>query len=76
MKNGAGLQRVKLPPQTGSLHPEAIEVGCFYVTKSTVSRDFPAGSRAAPVLLPGGFESVYINDGITLAAVSRHQFSC
>jgi hypothetical protein len=26
----------KLRPQTGSLHPMAIEVGCFLVTKSTV----------------------------------------
>ena len=32
-------------PETGSLHPMAIEVGCFSVTKSTFSRDFPAGSR-------------------------------
>jgi hypothetical protein len=31
----------------------AIEVGCFSVTKSTFSRNFPAGSRAAPVPLKG-----------------------
>ena len=38
---------------TGSLHPVAIEVGCFSVPKAQFSRDFPAGRRA-PVPFPGG----------------------
>jgi hypothetical protein len=40
-------------PETGSLHPMAIEVGCFSVTKAQFSSYFPATSRAAPVPLPG-----------------------
>jgi len=37
--------------ETGSLHPMAIKVGCFSVTKNPFSRNFPAGSRAAPAPL-------------------------
>jgi hypothetical protein len=41
-------------PKTGSLHPMAIEVGCFLVTKKrSLSRDFPAGGQIASVPLPG-----------------------
>jgi hypothetical protein len=46
----AGLSR----PETGALHPMAIEVGCFSVPKITVLGDFLAVSRAAPVPLSGG----------------------
>jgi len=41
----------KLHPQTGSPHAMAIEVG--FLSNEQPNLDFPAGSRAAPVPLPG-----------------------
>jgi len=32
----AGLKPMQRRPETGSLNPMAIEIGCFLVTKSTV----------------------------------------
>jgi hypothetical protein len=59
-----------------ALHPMSIEVGCFVgcfsVTKSTVSRNFPAGSGTSPVPLPGG-ESP---DNISDASVARNFSTC
>src|ERR1700722_8745161 len=53
-----------LPPRACSLHPMAIEVGCFSVTKKhSFVEDFPAGSRAAPVPLAGGERNGLVSRG-------------
>jgi hypothetical protein len=37
-------------PETGSLHPMALEVGCFSVTKSRVFLESPVGGYENPVI--------------------------